>query len=81
MVNVTKDAIWTRQAVLPESGNFKKPTTEAGLRQMFGGQIPETMRIPHGSFGSLGDLLSPANRESRSRTPSSCRPTCTGHGS
>ena len=46
VVNVTKDAIWTRQAVLPDSGNFRRPSTEAEMKQMFGGEIPQTFRIP-----------------------------------
>ena len=58
VINVTKDAVWARAAVLPDSGNFKKPTTETELRQMFGGQIPETMRIPEPQ-NTREELLSP----------------------
>ena len=61
VINVTKDAIWARAAVLPDSGNFKRPTTETELRQMFGGQIPETMRIPEPQ-NTREDLLSPGIR-------------------
>ena len=58
VVNVTKDAIWTRQAALPDSGNFKKPSTETEFRQMFGGQIPQTLRIPEPE-NTRDELLSP----------------------
>jgi ribonuclease Z len=61
VINVTKDAIWARAAVLPDSGNFKRPTTETEVRQMFGGQIPETMRIPEPQ-NTREDLLSPGVR-------------------
>src|SRR5208282_3811636 len=61
VINVTKDAVWARAAVLPDSGNFKKPTTETELRQMFGGQIPETMRIPEPEH-TRDELLSPGVR-------------------
>jgi ribonuclease Z len=61
VINVTKDAVWARAAVLPDSGNFKKPTTETELRQMFGGQIPATMRIPEPE-STREELLSPGVR-------------------
>ena len=61
VVNVTRDAIWSRQAVLPDSGNFKRPATEDELRQMFGGEIPEAMRIPEPER-TRDELLSPAVR-------------------
>jgi ribonuclease Z len=61
VVNVTTDAIWVRDAVLPDSAKARKPSTETELRQMFGGQIPETMRIPEPKF-TRDDLLSPGVR-------------------
>ena len=57
VVNVTKDAIWSRHAVLPESGNFKRPSTETEMKQMFGGEIPQTFRIPEPQY-TREELLS-----------------------
>ena len=46
-VNVTKDAIWIREAALPETGNSTRPSPEWLLQTMFGGVRPtEPISLP-----------------------------------
>ena len=45
VVNVTKETVWTRQAALPESANSRRPSSATDLKQLFGGQIPETLTV------------------------------------
>ena len=46
VVNVTKEAIWARDAVLPELGNIARPQP-AQIKQMFGGaEIPNEITFP-----------------------------------
>ena len=49
VVNVTKDAIWVRDAILPELGTISRPTKPEQIVQMFGenGQLPPVIEIPN----------------------------------
>ncbi len=46
VVNVTKDAIWTRETAMPESANPRRPSTPAEMRQWLGDPIPATLTVP-----------------------------------
>ena len=50
VVNVTAEAIWNREASMPESANNRRATGLSELRTMFGGEIPETLEIPHAQY-------------------------------
>jgi ribonuclease Z len=56
IVNVTKDAIWVRDAALSESTSTWLPSTTAELKAMFGGQIPKTLKIPKSKW-ALDELI------------------------
>ncbi len=61
VVNVTKDAIWTRDWAVSDSANMKgtRSFSTSELRAMLGGdQIPTTFRVPTPRY-SKHDLLSP----------------------
>ena len=53
---VTKDAIWVRDPALPESTSTRRPSTTAELKSMFGGEIPETLKIPKSKW-ALDELV------------------------
>lgn len=48
VVNVTKDAVWVRDAVLPELGTVSRPSKPEQIVEMFGenGQLPSVIKIP-----------------------------------
>jgi ribonuclease Z len=46
VVNVTKDAIWVRQAALPNTANTTKPSPQWLIETMFGGVIPQEIVMP-----------------------------------
>lgn len=46
VVNVTKDAVWIREAAIPESANAARPDSQWMLREMFGGQLPKELPKP-----------------------------------
>ena len=50
VVNVTAEAIWNREASTPGSANNRRATALSELRTMFGGEIPETLEIPHAQY-------------------------------
>jgi len=56
IVNVTKDAVWVRDAALPESTSTRRPSTSGELKAMFGGQIPKTLKIPKSKW-ALDELV------------------------
>ena len=56
IVNVTKDAIWVRDAALPESTSTRRPSTTAELQAMFGGDVPKTLKIPKSKW-ALDELV------------------------
>jgi ribonuclease Z len=56
IVNVTKDAVWVRDAALPESTSTRRPSTTAELQAMFGGEIPKTLEIPKSKW-ALDELV------------------------
>jgi ribonuclease Z len=46
VLNVTQDAVWLREAVLPELGTVSRPTPEQMKRAWFpDGEIPEMLEI------------------------------------
>jgi ribonuclease BN (tRNA processing enzyme) len=49
VVNVTKDAVWVRDAVLPELGTVAQPSKPAQIMEMFGenGKLPQVIEIPN----------------------------------
>ena len=63
VVNVTKDAVWTRDWAVSDSANMKgaKSFSPSELRAMLGGggDIPTTLRVPTPRY-EKDDLLSPA---------------------
>lgn len=48
VVNVTKDAVWVRDAVLPELGTVSQPSKPEQIVEMFGenGKLPDVIKIP-----------------------------------
>jgi hypothetical protein len=48
VVNVTKDAVWVRDAVLPQLGTVARPSKPEQLIEMFGkdGKLPDVIEIP-----------------------------------
>ena len=50
VVNVTKDAIWTREAAMPESGNMRRPSTPHEMRQWLGDPIPAILKVPDAEY-------------------------------
>ena len=46
VVNVTKDAIWIREAALPDTANTTKPSPQWLIETMFGGVIPKEIVMP-----------------------------------
>jgi ribonuclease Z len=46
VVNVTKDAIWVREAAIPQSANTSRANPKWMIREMFGGQIPKELVLP-----------------------------------
>jgi ribonuclease BN (tRNA processing enzyme) len=49
VVNVTKDAVWVREAVLPELGTVAQPSKPEQILEMFGenGKLPPVIEIPN----------------------------------
>ena len=45
VLNVTPDAVWTREAVLPELGTVARPSPEQ-LAGLFGGKLPDVLEMP-----------------------------------
>ena len=50
VVNVTKQAIWTRDAVMVDNANGRRASTESELRSLFGGEIPAVLEVPHAKY-------------------------------
>ena len=59
IVNVTKDAIWVRDAALPKSTSARRPSTTTELKQLLGGVIPKTLRVPESKY-QLDELVDEA---------------------
>ncbi len=59
VVNVTKDAVWTRDWAVSDSANMRSTRSFAPseFRAMFGGEIPTSFRVPTPQY-SKNDLLS-----------------------
>ena len=61
IVNVTKKAIWTRKAALPESTNFARPSGK-DAKELFGiGLTKTTVNFPDPKY-TLPDIEDPAVR-------------------
>jgi ribonuclease Z len=58
VVNVTKDAIWIRQAALPDTANNAKPNPQWMVKEMFGGVIPKEIVFPTPKY-TLAENISP----------------------
>ena len=50
VVNVTKEAVWTRDAVMLDDANGRRASTESELRSLFGGEIPAVLEVPHAKY-------------------------------
>lgn len=46
VINVTKDALWIREAVLPETANTVRPDPKWMIDNMFDGKLPATLPKP-----------------------------------
>jgi ribonuclease Z len=46
VVNVTKDAIWIREAAIPETANTTRPDPKWMVNELFGGQVPKEIVFP-----------------------------------
>ena len=47
VVNVTKDAIWIREAAIPDSANTTRPDPKWMVENMFSGQVPKEIVMPN----------------------------------
>ncbi len=50
VVNVTKDAIWIREAAIPDSANTTKPSPQWMVDELFGGHVPNEITFPSPKF-------------------------------
>jgi len=46
VVNVTKDALWIREAALPDTANNTRPNPQWMVKELFGGVIPKEITFP-----------------------------------
>ncbi len=62
VVNVTKKAIWTRKAALPESANLKQPSGKEAI-ELFGLSLAHTtVDFPNPKYASLTEIEGPVPR-------------------
>ena len=62
VVNVTKKAIWTRKAALPESTNFARPSKQEAM-ELFGLSLTKTtVDFPNPKHASLTEIEGPVPR-------------------
>ena len=47
VVNVTKDAIWIREAAVPDIANTTKPNPQWMVQELFGGVVPKEIVFPN----------------------------------
>ena len=75
VINVTQDAVWAREAVLPGLGTVTRPTGP-DLVRMFGtdGEMPETIEIPQPRLLARISRISTC-AISRSTRRCTCHPT------
>jgi ribonuclease Z len=59
VLNVTKDAIWARDAALVDSTSTRRPKSAADMKATFGGEIPQTLKIPEVKY-TVGELVDEA---------------------
>ena len=50
VVNVTKEAIWIREAAIPDSANTTRPNPKWMVQEMFGGEVPKEIILPKPKF-------------------------------
>lgn len=62
IVNVTKKAIWTRKAALPESTNFARPSSQEAKELFDLGLTNMTVSFPDPKY-TLPDIEDPASRK------------------
>jgi hypothetical protein len=43
VVNVIKEAIWIREAAIPNSANTTRPNPKWMVQEMFGGEVPKKL--------------------------------------
>ena len=55
VVNVTKDAIWARTAVIPEAATPRRATPDE-MRVAFGGKLPDEIAVPNPPY-RMADLV------------------------
>jgi ribonuclease Z len=46
VVNVTKDALWIREAALPDTANTTRPSPQWMIQEMFNGAVPKEITFP-----------------------------------
>jgi ribonuclease Z len=61
IVNVTKKAIWTRKAALPESTNFARPSAKEAIELFDLGLTKTTVNFPDPKY-TVSDIEDPASR-------------------
>jgi ribonuclease Z len=62
VVNVTKDAIWIREAAMPDTANTTKPDPKWMLQEMFGGVVPKEIVFPK-ALHTIADVQEQAVRD------------------
>ena len=64
VVNVTKKAIWTRKAALPEDANFARPSKKEAI-ELFDLSLTNTsVNFPNPKYASLTEIEGPVPRNS-----------------
>ena len=61
VVNVTKEAIWVREAAVPETANTNRPNPKWMVQEMFGGVVPKEITLPDPPI-KFADNIDPATR-------------------
>ena len=62
VVNVTKEAMWIREAALPDMANTTKPNPQWMVQEMFGGVVPKVIVFPPAAH-TIADVQEQAVRD------------------
>jgi ribonuclease Z len=62
VVNVTKDAIWVREAAIPNTANTTRASMKWMVKEMFGGKMPQETTMPSPKF-KIKDIQEQAVRD------------------
>jgi ribonuclease Z len=62
IVNVTKEAIWTRKAALPESTNFARPSAREAIDLFDIGLTNTSVNFPNARHASFTEIEGPVPR-------------------